>query len=188
MKFEFFIIGITGLIVYNTYYDNFIVKCIETNKKYIQIAGYMFVALSIYSYMKKNPNNSRGLVESATNFIKHMPIDNSATSAFAPFMDFTQSMQSSNNTPPIPKTPQTKRMLQSGGTNSDINKRCVSQSKKKFIAAQQSWRCGHCNQQLDHTYEVDHVLDLQYGGSNQVDNLIALCRNCHGKKTMNSKI
>jgi 5-methylcytosine-specific restriction endonuclease McrA len=50
------------------------------------------------------------------------------------------------------------------------------------------WKCGHCNQQLDHTFEVDHILDLQYGGSNNVDNLVALCRNCHGKKTMKRHI
>jgi 5-methylcytosine-specific restriction endonuclease McrA len=24
---------------------------------------------------------------------------------------------------------------------------------------------------------------LEYGGTNDVDNLVALCRNCHGKKT-----
>jgi 5-methylcytosine-specific restriction endonuclease McrA len=24
---------------------------------------------------------------------------------------------------------------------------------------------------------------LEYGGSNHIDNLVALCRECHGKKT-----
>ena len=27
------------------------------------------------------------------------------------------------------------------------------------------------------------ITRLEYGGSNNVDNLVALCRNCHGKKT-----
>jgi 5-methylcytosine-specific restriction endonuclease McrA len=32
-------------------------------------------------------------------------------------------------------------------------------------------------------FEVDHVIALEHGGSNHVDNLVALCRDCHGKKT-----
>jgi len=30
---------------------------------------------------------------------------------------------------------------------------------------------------------VDHIVRLEYGGSNHVDNLVAMCRECHGKKT-----
>jgi 5-methylcytosine-specific restriction endonuclease McrA len=40
-----------------------------------------------------------------------------------------------------------------------------------------------CKNQLDHTFEVDHQIRLEYGGSNETSNLVALCRNCHGKKT-----
>jgi len=169
-------------MIYNTYHDNYFVKLACDNKKYIQIVGYMFVALSIYSFLKRNPIQSRGIIENATDLIKYIPLDRDTSSTIAPFLDFTKNIDFSSEK----VAPQTKRMIQSGGNSN--NKRCVSQSKKKYIAAQQSWRCGHCNNQLDHTYEVDHVLDLQYGGSNKVDNLIALCRNCHGKKTMDSKI
>ena len=48
--------------------------------------------------------------------------------------------------------------------------------------------CGHCKHQLDATFEVDHIVELQNGGSNEVTNLVALCRNCHGKKTMMTKL
>ena len=58
----------------------------------------------------------------------------------------------------------------------------VSGTKKKYIAAQQGWKCKHCNSQLDAWYEVDHIIRLEHGGSNHVTNLVALCRNCHGKK------
>jgi len=68
------------------------------------------------------------------------------------------------------------------------HKRSVSETKKKYIASSQDWRCGHCHKQLDFTYEVDHIQDLQHGGSNDVDNLVALCRNCHGKKTLSNYI
>ena len=74
--------------------------------------------------------------------------------------------------------------------NSGMNtsKRSVSETKKKYVASSQSWKCGYCNNQLDASFEVDHKIDLQDGGSNHVDNLIACCRNCHGKKTMSRNL
>lgn len=95
-------------------------------------------------------------------------------------------------------TPQQKRLLNSGnngGTNNRYNnnnnnnnntqkptKRCVSETKKKFVAAAQGWNCGSCKKQLPAWFEVDHKIRLEQGGSNHVDNLVALCRDCHGKK------
>ena len=68
------------------------------------------------------------------------------------------------------------------------NKRNVSESKKKFIASNQKWRCAHCSSLLDNTYEVDHIIALYRGGTNELNNLEALCRNCHGKKTFREKM
>jgi len=62
-------------------------------------------------------------------------------------------------------------------------KRSVSETKKKYVASLQNWRCGHCQNQLNAWFEVDHKIRLENGGGNEVDNLIALCRDCHGKKT-----
>jgi hypothetical protein len=73
------------------------------------------------------------------------------------------------------------RIMASGRNNA--TKRSVSETKKKFVAAQQSWKCSHCDRQLPAWYEVDHIVRLEHGGSNNVDNLVALCRDCHGKKT-----
>ena len=67
-------------------------------------------------------------------------------------------------------------------------KRNVSESKKKFIASNQKWRCSHCQSLLDNTYEVDHIIALYRGGTNDLNNLEALCRNCHGKKTFREKM
>jgi 5-methylcytosine-specific restriction protein A len=72
-----------------------------------------------------------------------------------------------------------------GGTR---HKRNVSESKKKYIASSQKWNCAHCQQILDNTYEVDHVIPLYKGGTNDLTNLEALCRNCHGKKTFKDKL
>jgi 5-methylcytosine-specific restriction endonuclease McrA len=82
-----------------------------------------------------------------------------------------------------------KRILSSGKTmkggsgNAKSTKRSVSETKKKYVASMQDWKCGDCRQKLNAWFEVDHKTRLEYGGGNEVDNLVALCRNCHGKKT-----
>ena len=80
-----------------------------------------------------------------------------------------------------------------GLSNKNINKiskkriskkRNVSESKKKFVAANQKWNCNMCGNILDASYEIDHKQPLYKGGGNDINNLQALCRNCHGNKTM----
>ena len=73
-------------------------------------------------------------------------------------------------------------------TNNGRVKRNVSESKKKFVASNQQWKCASCNELLDATYEIDHITPLYKGGTNEVSNLKALCRNCHGKKTLMDRI
>ena len=69
-----------------------------------------------------------------------------------------------------------------------LGQRQVSQLMKKKVAAKQQWKCGHCTTILDESYEVDHILALYRGGSNSEENLVALCRNCHGKKTVEERL
>ena len=70
-----------------------------------------------------------------------------------------------------------------GGCSGGATKRSVSETKKKFVAASQGWKCRSCNNMLPAWFEVDHTTRLDQGGTNNVDNLVALCRECHGKKT-----
>lgn len=67
-------------------------------------------------------------------------------------------------------------------------KRKVSGLTKKKVAASQQWKCGNCSGLLDETYEVDHRLALFRGGSNEVENLVALCPHCHRKKTVDEQL
>lgn len=67
-------------------------------------------------------------------------------------------------------------------------KRKVSTLLKKKIAAAQQWRCASCSTLLDETYEVDHKIALENGGSNDPSNLWALCPHCHRKKTVAERI
>src|SRR6185312_3456792 len=62
-------------------------------------------------------------------------------------------------------------------------KRNVTESTKKLVAANQQWKCAICGCMLDETYEVDHVNPLYKGGSNDLNNLMALDPICHRKKT-----
>jgi 5-methylcytosine-specific restriction endonuclease McrA len=54
---------------------------------------------------------------------------------------------------------------------------------RKVVAASQQWRCHDCNELLSASFEVDHVLPVSQGGTNDLSNLNALCRNCHGERT-----
>lgn len=63
-------------------------------------------------------------------------------------------------------------------------KRNLNNTVKKLIAANQQWKCKKCHNLLDASYEIDHIIPLYKYGTNHVNNLQALCRNCHGKKTI----
>jgi len=193
MKLELVVLGVSGFLVYNAYHDGKYTQMFAINKKYVQMAMYAFVGFSLYLIMKKSPADSRGLLAHANSFIKYMPIDKNTSDMLGPLFDFTRAKTdldalrvNSNHVPHQEQTPQMRRMLQSGGLPG--SKRCVSETKKKYVAAQQAWKCGHCHEQLSSTFEVDHKVDLRYGGTNHVNNLIALCRECHGKKTQLAKL
>ena len=188
MKLELFIFGITAFLAYNTYYDGKYTKMIMKNKKYFQIAFFVFLGIIFYLLVKRNPARCKNLLLHANNVVKYMPIDKSSMDMLSPIIDFTTNNHGGNTMDSFMGTMNNetgttnaeKRILQSGGKST---KRSVSETKKKYVASQQEWKCGHCNHPLDHTYEIDHKTRLEYGGSNNADNLIALCRNCHGKKT-----
>ena len=141
-------------------------------KKYYKMGFYVFIGLGIYLILKRDPKKGRNILESANNMIKYLPIDKETRHFIHPILDFT----ASNNDSFVAE----QRMMQSG---KNATKRSVSETKKKYVAARQNWKCNMCENQLDHTFEIDHRIRLEYGGDNNVDNLVALCRNCHGRKT-----
>jgi 5-methylcytosine-specific restriction endonuclease McrA len=62
-------------------------------------------------------------------------------------------------------------------------KRHVNGYMKRIVAVEQQWKCIKCKEYLDVAYEIDHIIPINKGGSNQKRNLQALCRKCHGNKT-----
>lgn len=80
-----------------------------------------------------------------------------------------------------------KQIIKDGAAGGK-EKRNVTNLMKKKVAATQQWRCGTCKTTLDETFQVDHVIALFNGGSNDERNLVALCPNCHAKKTMAERL
>jgi hypothetical protein len=202
MKLELIIIGITIFFILNTYSDGKYVKIVKSWKKYYQMAGIGFIGLSAYIFMRKYPSHSQNLLCHANGLLKYMPIDKEASDLLTPFLDMSKgaftagggmnggSMNGRSSSiggagyASAMMSPQEKRILNSGNSNNaKATKRSVSETKKKYVASQQGWNCGGCKKQLPAWFEVDHKIRLENGGSNNVDNLVALCRDCHGRKT-----
>ncbi len=199
MKVELLIFGLTAFFVVNTYYDGKYVQIVKSWKKYYQMTAIGFAGLSAYLFLKKYPTHSRSLLSHASGIVKYMPIDKDAGDMLTPLLNMSKSnifggvgtATTNDNTGSNMNnsyaqsggqylSPQQQRMLDSGKKGT---KRCVSETKKKYVASQQGWKCGDCKEQLPAWFEVDHKIRLDSGGSNHIDNLVALCRDCHGRKT-----
>jgi hypothetical protein len=81
-----------------------------------------------------------------------------------------------------------KQFIKEGSGGGTREKRNVTGLMKKKVAADQGWKCGHCKTTLDATFEVDHIKALFNGGTNDPSNLVALCPNCHRKKTVAERL
>lgn len=169
MKFELLVFLITGFFIANTYYDGKYLEKLKTWKKYYQMAGIGFAGLSMYLLIRKNPKEATSMLASANGIINNLPVDKSSIEMFTPLLNMNTlnkaASVSANNNPTL-KT-----------------KRSVSETKKKYVAANQNWTCASCKKQLPGSFEIDHIIRLEQGGSNDISNLRAMCRNCHGEKT-----
>jgi len=151
------------------------------------MGGVAFATLMVYLLIKKNPLRARDIVNVSNDYIKYLPLDKDTTSVISPILDFTSkqnfydTQMDDGNQPILSVHQNSENKLMNSGKKG--TKRSVSETKKKFVASRQQWNCNDCNKQLNAWFEVDHVVRLEHGGSNHIDNLVALCRECHGKKT-----
>ena len=195
IKLEYIVFIITAVLIANTYYDGRLIRMFQTNQKFIKMATFGFVGLSLFLFLKKNPENSRQLLFHANDIIKYMPISKGTADMITPFFDFTNNKSFLNND--VNMLPHHQAMMSSytatgggggGGANMTGNarnvdteltgglgggggsggtrpiasgggstsaaerkllnsgkgssKRSVSETKKKYVAAQQGWKCG----------------------------------------------
>ena len=190
MRLEILIFGIAGFLLYNAYYDGKYTKMLFAYKKYYKMIFIGFVAICLYVMIKRNPLQTKNMLLYTNNLIKYMPIDKSSMDIISPIFDlstqkkgfmegFNSELNPSHNYNPVLVSQQQRNVL----SGQKPVKRSVSETKKKYVASMQDWKCGQCNKKLSHTFEVDHKIRLEHGGGNDVTNLVALCRECHGEKT-----
>lgn len=212
MRIEIILFIIAAAVIANIYTDGKLVRSLTKYKKYYKMAGVVFAALAIYVLFKKNPERAKDLVFTSNEYLKYMPIDKNASSILNPILDFTSKYSGGvaagaagigefGSANPIlnlsggggagrqhyaeARITKSGVPVLSGQSDAPVKatKRSVSETKKKYVAAQQGWKCGNCTKQLPAWFEVDHKIRLEHGGSNHIDNLVALCRDCHGEKT-----
>ena len=204
MRWEIILFLIAGAWIANIYTDGKLLKKLLSYKKYYHMGGIFLGACVVYWMLKKDPRRASNIIAHSNEYLKYLPVDKNTSSVISPILDFT-SRQSFTNFMPhgqdgttsqgnqysilnmfrkdpmdAPTYGQQQKLMHSG---KKATKRSVSETKKKFVASKQNWKCGECGEQLSAWFEVDHKMRLEYGGSNNIDNLVALCRECHGRKT-----
>jgi len=59
---------------------------------------------------------------------------------------------------------------------------------RKEIISEQNNKCNMCIKPLtEFNVNIDHKIGVQFGGTNDIDNLQALCLECHNEKTIKEK-
>ena len=59
----------------------------------------------------------------------------------------------------------------------------IKHDKRVKVFTKSQGRCAYCGVELEfNTYTVDHILPLAWGGSNQIENMVAACHPCNSQK------
>lgn len=59
-----------------------------------------------------------------------------------------------------------------------------TQEERYLVAGRQDWECANCFEELfDAKFDIDHITPIEHGGTNELENLQALCKTCHKIKT-----
>ncbi len=63
----------------------------------------------------------------------------------------------------------------------------VSRTLERQIMCDQKYNCNDCEKQLDQYFHIDHIIRQADGGTDDRENLQALCQACHAKKTQHEQ-
>ena len=68
--------------------------------------------------------------------------------------------------------------------------RTLSKKKKNLVWIRDNKKCKNCSIDVDNSlennychYQIDHIIPIKHGGTDNYDNLQTLCVNCHAIKT-----
>lgn len=203
MRIELVILLVGGVLAYNVYTDGKLFKTVMSYKKYYTIGGIVLGALVLTWLFRKNPTQATEMLYTTNEYLKYFPVDGGTSKMLSPILDFTLKRGGggggggglttgysgggggggAGGGVPVQRQQPVVYVDADGGVKQRF-KRSVSESKKRFVAARQNWLCGKCGNMLQATYEIDHVVRLDRGGSNDISNLSALCPSCHRDKTL----
>lgn len=188
MRLELWLLLITVFVLGNVYYEGRWLRLLSANQKYLKMAGIVFAAYTAYWLFRGNPNRQNA-AQIAASALRDLDAD--ASAQLAPLLDrlggAVAAAPSVGASDRYQSTPWSATGLRDAparpGTAQRLHRRSVSEATKKRVAASQNWTCGNCLSMLAASYEIDHIVRLDRGGDNSIQNLVALCRNCHGEKT-----
>jgi len=63
-------------------------------------------------------------------------------------------------------------------------RRKINKDLRQSIVDKQENACGSCKLALTSYFQIDHTVGLQFGGTNEESNLMALCCECHAMKSI----
>ena len=68
-------------------------------------------------------------------------------------------------------------------------RRTWTADQKRIVASRGCWRCAICDNLLNAAFEIDHIIALENGGSDDIQtNAQALCANCHAIKSQKERM
>lgn len=75
-------------------------------------------------------------------------------------------------------------ITQSQQRKSRDKRKHISKSMRQTIIEKQQNSCGECKRVLTSFFQIDHIIALQFGGTDDEFNLMALCCECHAMKSI----
>jgi hypothetical protein len=188
MKIELIMLIIIGGVAYHIYTDGKWLNMVTNYKKQLQIGGVIVVGLFIYWLIKYNPMMAGKLLVSGKEYTKFLPIDSGVSSFLSPAIDFTGKWIGATSGGGGGGGRQMAGITKMENSGANSTKRSVSETKKRYVSAQQNWKCAICQNTLTANYEIDHITPLSSGGTNHVENLRSLCPECHRTVTVANKM
>jgi hypothetical protein len=189
---SFLVIAICAVVIGDILTGGALQRKAFTLKRYGQAAMIALVGLGVLVLVNRPGADKMGMMQTASNVVSAMP-----TSATTSLLQSGIGFMGGHAATLTPSPTHVNNNRFGGGSGSGsgagaggvtVPKRSVSDARKKVVAAGQGWTCAHCHETLEASYEVDHVVELQDGGTNDASNLMALCRNCHGRKTLDQRL
>ena len=83
---QFMILLITGGLMYNTYYDNYILNNFKQYTKYYKIGLIAVMSIGVLIIMNRNPAESWTLMNAVKQYINVVPIDRNTKDMIQPFL------------------------------------------------------------------------------------------------------